>query len=76
MTDEQITKGNELKKAIGDTTQSLSLAKKRVSVHGVYDGGQTTSLYLKGEVVNIIQTITVAHLEKKLTDLVTEYEAL
>jgi len=76
MNDEQRTRGNALRKEIDDIKRFVELAKKRVTVHGVYEGGQTTSLYLKGDVLDIIQTITVAHLEKKLADLVAEYEAL
>ena len=76
MTDEQMTRGNKLNNEMFETRQALDLAKKRITVHGVYDGGGTTSLYLKGEVLTIIQTLVVAHFEKKLADMVAEYEAL
>ena len=76
MTNEQLEKGESLKAKIEDTERRLEMARKRITVHGVYDGGQTTSLRLKGEVIAIIQTITIEHLEKELADTIAEYEAL
>jgi len=76
MNEEKFQKADALRRAISNTENDLDLAKKRVRVLYVNDRGGSDYLEISKETISIIQTIVVAHLEKKLSDLNREYAEL
>ena len=69
-------KAGELSSKVKDAETRLELARENATPYHHNSNGNVRSLYIKGEIREVIQVIVVAAIAKELAELKAEYEAL